>query len=494
MPNVVCSIAATDNSGHAGLFNDLRVFADLGLHGTAVVSGITAQNSIAVLESSPASTTTMQSQWRALVEDLHLKAVKIGVLFNAEQLSGVRRWITDSDYPVVWDPVYASSVGELLKQEESAGIRSVILEMLPLCTVFTPNIPEAEWLLQRRIISSEDIILAAKDIVAMGAKSVLIKGGHSGESSSRVEDHFCSEDLSFWLSQPRQASTNNRGTGCMLSSAIAAFIAHGKQTADAVVLANAYVSQGMSKGFPIGSGNGVLANTGWPLQFDFFPAVSAKPCFKAPEAFAACSPRHGGLYPVVDTVDWVEKLLEAGVRTLQIRMKNKSGSELDSAIAQTAALSRRYQAQIYINDYWQLAIKHQAYGVHLGQEDLDTADLECIRQAGLRLGISTHSEYEWARAAAFRPSYIALGSVFPTNTKPVEVIGLGNLHRWVKTLKPAFALTAIGGITRENLDDILASGVESVAVVSAVTQASDYVAACRAFSQRLQQGAREYRV
>lgn len=129
-------------------------------------------------------------------------------------------------------------------------------------------------------------------------------------------------------------------------------------------------------------------------------------------AFPATDARLG-LYPVVDSVEWIERLLGAGVHTIQLRIKDQPADQAEPDIIRSIALGRRYQARLFINDYWQLAVKHQAYGVHLGQEDLDTADLDAIRAAGLRLGVSTHDDAELARAVAIKPSYIALGHIFP---------------------------------------------------------------------------------
>ena len=99
-----------------------------------------------------------------------------------------------------------------------------------------------------------------------------------------------------------------------------------------------------------------------------------------------------GLYPVVDSVQWIERLLDAGVRTLQLRIKDQRDEEVEADVVAAIALGRRYNARLFINDYWRLAIKHQAYGVHLGQEDLQATDLNAIRAAGLRLGVSTHDD------------------------------------------------------------------------------------------------------
>ncbi|WP_252145458.1 thiamine phosphate synthase [Yokenella regensburgei] len=185
-----------------------------------------------------------------------------------------------------------------------------------------------------------------------------------------------------------------------------------------------------------------------------------------------------GLYPVVDSVEWIERLLQAGVRTLQLRIKDKRDAEVEADVAAAIALGRRYDARLFINDYWRLAIKHNAYGVHLGQEDLETTDLNAIRAAGLRLGVSTHDDMEIDVALAARPSYIALGHVFPTQTKqmPSSPQGLEQLAAHIARLKD-YPTVAIGGISHERAAPVLATGVGSIAVVSAITQAADWQAA-----------------
>lgn len=185
-----------------------------------------------------------------------------------------------------------------------------------------------------------------------------------------------------------------------------------------------------------------------------------------------------GLYPVVDSVAWIERLLATGVQTLQLRIKDKQEDEVEADIVAAIALGRRYNARLFINDYWRLAIKHQAYGVHLGQEDLETTDLEAIRAAGLRLGVSTHDDMEIDVALAASPSYIALGHVFPTQTKqmPSAPQGLEQLARHIERLAD-YPTVAIGGISLERAPAVLATGVGSIAVVSAITQADDWQAA-----------------
>ena len=186
-------------------------------------------------------------------------------------------------------------------------------------------------------------------------------------------------------------------------------------------------------------------------------------------------PRRLGLYPVVDSVEWIERLLDAGVRTLQLRIKDRRDDEVEGDIVRAIRLGEQYRARLFINDYWRLAIKHRAWGVHLGQEDLETTDLAAIREAGLRLGVSTHDDMEIDVALAAKPSYIALGHVFPTRTKqmPSAPQGLKELAAHVARLGD-YPTVAIGGISIARAPDVLATGVGSIAVVSAITQAPDW--------------------
>ncbi|HCM62629.1 MAG TPA: thiamine phosphate synthase [Morganella sp. (in: Bacteria)] len=199
-----------------------------------------------------------------------------------------------------------------------------------------------------------------------------------------------------------------------------------------------------------------------------------------PDAPFARTTQKLGLYPVVDSVLWIERLLKLGVRTIQLRIKDKTDMQVDEQIRTAIALGKHYQARLFINDYWRLAIKYGAYGVHLGQEDIALADLQATQQAGLRLGISTHDESELQRAKTLHPSYIALGHIFPTQTKemPSSPQGLDNLARQVAAT-PEIPTVAIGGISCEIAPEVLATGVGSIAVVSAITKAPDWQAATR---------------
>jgi thiamine-phosphate pyrophosphorylase len=202
--------------------------------------------------------------------------------------------------------------------------------------------------------------------------------------------------------------------------------------------------------------------------------------------FPAFPPLTGpiGFYPVVPDAAWVQRLLGWGVRTIQLRIKSTdhTPAEIEQQVHAAIEAGRTVPgAQVFINDHWQLALAAGAYGVHLGQEDLDTADLNALRSAGLRLGLSTHTPAELARAKAAQPSYLAIGPIYPTTLKvmPYEPVGLARLKDWAAQAAP-YPVVAIGGISLALLPGVLACGVDGVAVVSAVTQAADSQQAAQA--------------
>ena len=196
-----------------------------------------------------------------------------------------------------------------------------------------------------------------------------------------------------------------------------------------------------------------------------------------------------GFYPVLPDAAWVARMLAAGVRTLQLRCK--AGSLPAPAIAAEVAAAVRAcagvpGAQLFINDHWQLALAHGAYGIHLGQEDWAALPLGVraqLQDAGLRLGLSTHTPEELATALEAAPSYVAIGPVYPTTLKkmPYAPVGLTQLPVWAAQARRTgpdgepqrVPVVAIGGISLERMPGVLACGVDGVAVVSAVTQAPD---------------------
>jgi thiamine-phosphate pyrophosphorylase len=185
-------------------------------------------------------------------------------------------------------------------------------------------------------------------------------------------------------------------------------------------------------------------------------------------------------YPIVDSLAWVERLAALGVGTIQLRVKNLTHEQ--ALVLVGAALAKAGNAKLVVNDYWQAAIEAGAAHVHLGQEDLATADVDAIRSAGLTLGLSTHDEAELDEALRHEPDYVALGPIFPTTVKPMRVApqGLARIAEWKKRIG-ATPLVAIGGITLEKAPAVFAAGASSIAVVTDITQSADPDARVRAW-------------
>ena len=172
-------------------------------------------------------------------------------------------------------------------------------------------------------------------------------------------------------------------------------------------------------------------------------------------------------YPIVPDVQWLERLVGLGVKTIQLRAKDKADDELRAQITRSIACCRENNCQLIINDYWEYAIDAGADFVHLGQEDLADADVAAIKSAGLKLGISTHSDEELDIALAAEPDYVALGPVYETKLKVMKWApqGLDKVGVWKKRIG-SLPLVAIAGITVERADGVIDAGAQSVAVIT----------------------------
>ncbi len=496
---IVWTIAGSDSGGGAGIQADLLTIHDLGGHGCSVITAITAQNSVAVTRVDAVGPDALIAQLDALWADLRPAAIKIGLLPDAAHITALANWFAgrrEALPPIVLDPVLVASSGARLNH----GGLDQFDPLLPYVAVITPNGDELAALTGRVIDTPRDIVAACQRLVERGARAVLAKGGHFERlHPGRCVDLLYRPEQKCLFDGARLVTRNTHGSGCTLSSALATLLAQGYVLEDAVAVVRAYLHNGLSQSCGYGAGPGPLARTGWPVALASFPEVAlpGTPLAQAyglsgegslPQGpFASTQGQALGVYPVVDSVEWVERLLELGVKTLQLRIKDPASPSLASAVQRAIALGHRYQARLFINDHWQLAIEHGAYGVHLGQEDLLSADLAAIQRAGLRLGLSTHGYYEILRAHALQPSYIALGHIFPTPTKamPSAPQGLDRLARYVALVQPRYPAVAIGGIDVCRAHQVARSGVGSIAVVRAITEAPDLPAALAALQAAL---------
>ena len=176
-------------------------------------------------------------------------------------------------------------------------------------------------------------------------------------------------------------------------------------------------------------------------------------------------------YPIVDTVAWVERLAKLGVRTVQLRAKDLDAASARELVRDALKTVDGTKCEIVVNDYWQAAISEGADHVHLGQEDIETADISTIKKSGITLGISTHDHEELEIALRHKPDYVALGPIYETTLKkmPFAPQGYARISEWKKLIGKV-PLIAIGGIKLEHAKDIFAAGADSIAVVSDVTQ------------------------
>jgi len=188
--------------------------------------------------------------------------------------------------------------------------------------------------------------------------------------------------------------------------------------------------------------------------------------------FLKCDNIPLGIYPVVDRAYKLKPLYEVGITTAQLRTKDKfTGQALEDEVIEAIKISQAYNARFFLNDFWELGIKHKAYGIHLGQEDIQEADVQAILDTGIRLGISTHTPKEIDIALGFEPSYLAIGPIYePISKKLVyDTVGTDDLTHWSK--KVDYPIVAIGGITIENIANVAQTKAASgIAMISDVLE------------------------
>lgn len=252
------TIAGSDSGGGAGIQADLKTFSALGCFGMSAITALTAQNTVAVTGIYPVSPQFVAQQIDAVLDDIGADAVKIGMLATPDVIAAVADRLTAHKVKdIVLDPVMVAKSGDKLLQDEA--VDALKSELLPLATIITPNLPEAKVLCDGRIETREEVEHAARLLADLGPRAVLIKGGHfSGTQSD--DCLFIREpgESLHWLKSQRCVTSNTHGTGCTLSSAIAAYLAKGHGILEAVTAAKEYISLALVAGadYKIGHGHG----------------------------------------------------------------------------------------------------------------------------------------------------------------------------------------------------------------------------------------------
>jgi len=457
----IASFSARDNVATKTDINTIHVLGGRGYHvSTILLSDADFSAELAVLTAAPVAS-----------------AIKIGVIATTSHVEILADFLQaykqlHPALSVIYEPL-SISLSDMAKTESAGTVLINVIKMRLLPIVDVLILPEEQGGTDAAVLFGTTK-QAINTLLNLGVKGVCAKAiAVNHKQQSIVLDVYIDGQREILLSSPNATltpSSKDENSG-VFSAALATVIAQDYPVDDALVVARAYLNQ---------------TSDGWPTDRSDFPQVVLPNTELGDQLglalqmqlaydFAPCDTNRLGLYPVVDTIEWLDKVLQQGVKTLQLRIKDKAPVEVVDDIKAAVALGRQYQARLFINDYWQLAIEHGAYGVHLGQEDMLIADFVAIKNAGLKLGLSTHGYYEILRAHQIKPSYIALGHIYPTVTKdmPSKPQGLQRLQRYADLMQD-YPLVAIGGISIARAPQVAATGVGSVAVVTAITCADDY--------------------
>jgi hydroxymethylpyrimidine/phosphomethylpyrimidine kinase len=254
---VALTIAGSDSGGGAGIQADLKTFSALGVYGASAITAITAQNTQGVLRVFELPPDLVAAQIDAVVSDIGVDVAKTGMLANAAIIEVVAAKVEEHGLrPLVVDPVMVSKSGDRLLREDA--VRALRERLLPLASVLTPNLPEAEVLLGRSIDSWDAVREAARELVALGAQAVVLKGGHAfaGAPPGAATDIFYDGHEFREYKAARVDTTSTHGTGCTFASAIAAAMAKGEGARGAVAMAKSYVTKALQSAYPVGHGHG----------------------------------------------------------------------------------------------------------------------------------------------------------------------------------------------------------------------------------------------
>jgi hydroxymethylpyrimidine/phosphomethylpyrimidine kinase len=251
IPPRVLTVAGSDSGGGAGIQADLKTMLALGVHGMSVLTAVTAQNSLGVQGAWELPVEAVRAQYRSVVDDIGVQAVKTGMLASAPLVEAVAELLAGTDAPVVVDPVGVSKHGDPLLA--ASALDSVRGALLPVATVATPNLDEVAQLTGVVVENERDMRRAADAVLAFGPRWALIKGGHlAGDAVDLLTDG--TEE--HWLRAPRHDNRHTHGTGCTLASAVASGLARGMDVPEAVRAAKEYVTGAIAAGFPLGGGLG----------------------------------------------------------------------------------------------------------------------------------------------------------------------------------------------------------------------------------------------
>jgi hydroxymethylpyrimidine kinase/phosphomethylpyrimidine kinase/thiamine-phosphate diphosphorylase len=451
----VLTIAGSDPSGGAGIQADLHTFAKAGVNGSAVITALTVQTRERVSATNPVAADLVASQIDAAFADGEVHAVKTGMLGDASIVRAVvAALMRHGARNVVVDPVVMSSSGKRLLDE--AGFEILKRELLPNATVITPNLAEAAALLGISVPATLDEVRdAARKLCELGAKWVVITGGHLGGGSD-VTDVVTNGVDTHEIRTPRVPGASIHGSGCRYSAALAAALARGADVPTAAFEAQRFTSMEIRE------------------------SVNDRPALG--RLYLVATPRaHMNGFELLSRI---RAAVDGGVDVLQIRSKELDGGAYARLAERVGAIAAHANIPFIVNDRVDVALGVNATGVHLGQKDLAVDLARRILPYGI-IGRSSHEPAHALKAIEERADYFATGPVWETPTKPGrKAVGLKYV-REVAALKPDIPWYAIGGIDADTIHEVIEAGARRIAVVRAVLDARDPAAAANTLKAAL---------
>ena len=472
------TIAGSDSSGGAGIQGDIKAMSANGVFAMSVVTAITAQSTQGVFAIEDISPSMIKKQINIIFDDIDVNVIKIGMVSKIDTINAIAealREVRDLP-PIILDPVMVSKNGFKLLSNDAKN--TLIESLMPFATLVTPNILEAEEITCRKILTVGHMKEAAKDILKLGPKAVLVKGGHL--KGDAIDVLYDGKKFTFFK-EKRLDNNNTHGTGCTLSSAIAANIAKGLSLENSVSFAKEYVTNAIKYGFNLGKGIGPTHHF-YKFYNDRQEFISKKENNEKKNSILEKNIRKKDefnlkekkIYLVTDyrlnfniLMEKVRIALEGGVKIIQYRAKEKSTRTMYKEAKILKELCDEYKAIFIVNDRVDIALLVDAHGVHLGREDMKIRDAKKILPQGKIIGATAHDEKEAIEAIDEGADYLGVGALYKSKSKKDTV----NLP--IKTLEKIREITdkpiyGIGGITALRITENIKKNVDGVAVISAI--------------------------
>lgn len=458
------TIAGSDSVGGAGIQADIKTMSALGVYAASAVTAVTVQNTRGVYDIESLRPEIVDGQIRAVMDDIHPAAVKIGMVNDCATIHAIADALRSyKGVEIVVDPVMVSTSGYRLMHEDALEVfRS---ELLPLASLLTPNVPEAEILAGMEIHNVEDMDKAAENICREADCAVLIKGGHL-EGSTKTDVLYLGGLRSATYQTPSVNTRNTHGTGCTLSSAITAFLALGHGMNDSIRLAKEYLYHALEygKNVKIGKGFG-------PVNHFFAPKKLNIKDEQMIQFITHKNERYG-------YADGARMALEGGCRWIQLRMKDASDDEVRPVAHEIMEMCRQYGATFIVDDRVALVKELGADGVHLGKNDMPVDEARRVLGPAYIIGGTANTFADIERLARQGADYIGCGPYRFTTTKKnlSPVLGLEGYRMLTQQMSEAgidLPIVAIGGILADDIRSVMNTGVTGIAVSGAVLNAKN---------------------